>query len=176
MREAYRPLCSKSWFGGEGVPTLAGRYLPWGTPILTWLGVPTLGDPLSWPCWVVPTLAEGYLPWGNPILTWPEGTYLGQGYLPWVPPILTRLGGTYLGRGVLTLEYPSPILTWLGRYLPCEQTPVKTVPSQRSTYVGGKKDNMSNNKDNNQISLGHEHRHGVVDWDRNYWHYTKYNI
>ena len=65
----------------------------------------------------IPTLAGGggtYLGWG--------GTYLGQGgYLPW-------LGGG----GV-------PTLAEVGTHPPGvdRQTPVKTVPSRRTTYAGG---------------------------------------
>ena len=76
-----------SW-QGEGVPTLAGGYLPW--PGTTYLG------------WRVPTLAGGYLPWrGVPTLA-------GE-YPPWlrVPTLAGR--GTYLGCGVPILagmEYP----------------------------------------------------------------------
>ena len=125
-RHTARRVASARGGGGyllwPGVPTL-------GTPspsILSWPGgEPTLGYPfpLSWPGrgrgtylgWGVPTL--GY---PSPVLTWlgGGGTYLGQG------------GGTYLGRGG----------TYLGRGTPyprCDrQTPVKTVLSHRTTYVG----------------------------------------
>ena len=47
--------------GGEGLPTLAGGYLPWPTGYLPWLGVPTLGGKIP------------NLPWG---------IYPGWGYLP----------------------------------------------------------------------------------------------
>ena len=78
----------------------------------------------------VPTLVGGYLPWMG-------GTNLGQG----VP---TLAGGTYLGQGVPILA--GGYLPWPKGYLPCprwypsgvnRQTPVKTVPSRRTTYAGG---------------------------------------
>ena len=96
-------------------------YLPWGTPphILTWLG-------------------DGYLPWtGEVYLPW-----MGEGevtYL-WIPPSWPGCwegydlagGGTYLGwkEGYLSWSTPSP--PGVNR-----QTPVKTVPSRRTTYSGG---------------------------------------
>ena len=62
-----------------------------------------------------------------------RGTYLGQeGYLLWPGvPTLAR-GVPTFARGVSTLAgmgYPPPPQ--------CGQTPVKTVPSRRTTYTGG---------------------------------------
>ena len=128
---------------------MAGGYLPWLGRGGTYLGVPpphpdlaggipTLdgGNYLAYPLPPHADLARGYLPWTwggvptleyplpPPVLTWPGDTYLG-----W--------GGTYLG--VSTLDRGVPILA--GVHPPPgvdRQTPVKTVPSRRTTYAGGK--------------------------------------
>ena len=76
-------------------------------------------------------------------------TYLGRGIptLGYPSPLPDLVGGTYLkvpyivtwrGEGVPTLDQGRD--TYLGVPLPsprCEQTPVKTVPSRRTTYAGG---------------------------------------
>ena len=116
------------------------------------MGVPTLdGD----------TYFGGHLL--PPVLTWLGDTYLGQGVptLGYPLPRSDLVGATYLGQGVPTLGYPSPILTWLGvptleGYLPWlgyplphppgvdRQTPVETVPSRRTTYASGNKQQTIN--------------------------------
>ena len=99
-----------------GVPTLAGgtylgqgRYLPWLRGYLPWLGVPTLARE-------VPTLAEGVPTLAGGTYLGQRGTYLSQGYPPW-PGRVSNLAG---------IGYPPR----------CGQSPVKTVPSRCTTYVG----------------------------------------
>ena len=50
-QEAYRPPCSKSLWGGGGVPTLAGVYLPWPGGYLPWVGG-TLAGGGGYPPWL----------------------------------------------------------------------------------------------------------------------------
>ena len=166
----HRVASARGGRGGKGVPTLDRGVPTLGTPILTWLGegvptlprgVPTLGYPH-------PDLAEGrgtYLgvpP--SPILTWLGGgaTYLARaggtylGVAP--PPILTwprgrehlpwiREGGTYLGRGGVPLGTN-------------RQTPVKTVPSRRTTYAVGK------NEMTTRSVIGEQYQFCSVCWKK----------
>ena len=84
---------------------------------------------LPWPGGV-PTLSGGYIAWqAVPTLARQVPTLAGE-----VP---TLAGGTYLCWG---LYLPCPGGTYLGGYPPGvdRQTPVKTVPSRRTTYAGAK--------------------------------------
>ena len=97
---------------------------------------------------------RGYLPWsggGGAYLGWGEwGTYLGQG--EW---------GTYLGQGEGYLPWPGEgYLPWPGEGVPTlargtpakvgtppppgvdGHKPMKTLPSRRTTYAGGKKNKI----------------------------------
>ena len=78
-----------------GVPTLAGRYLPWLGGYLPWLGG-------TYPGWGVPTLAreDMYLGWGVPTLARGD-IYLGCGTPPPPPQVWTY-------KKIDTIIFPNP--------------------------------------------------------------------
>ena len=98
LRECKRHTAHRVASAWVGIYLCRG-YLPWDTPIMTWLGDTFLAVPprlLTWPGEGVTYL--GVFP--------PPCPDLAGGYLPW-------MGGNYLGWGVPTLGYPFP---------QCEQT------------------------------------------------------
>ena len=126
---------------GYPIPSPGVYPIP-GTPILTWLG--------GTPSWVPSILTWGYpilgtphpdLAWGHPILGTPH---------PIVGHPLYRTGVPHPGRDLGPVAGIPPERTWYQwKYYGMEmgyppspdvdrQTPVKTVPSCRTRYAGGK--------------------------------------
>ena len=158
-QEAYRPLCREYSFCCPN----------WVPPplVLTWPGGGTLpGYPPSWPGGYP---ARGYPGGGVPYLGTPPPDLAG-GYPTWVPPgrVLPPsrvppwldLAG-YPPPGVCPMEfwvmlqsimgygYPPPPM-WTERWMD-GQTRVKTLPSRRTTYAGGK--NIALNWSQNHCNL-----------------------
>ena len=94
------------------------------------------GEGGTYPGWGVPTLARGYLSWmGGPEVGIPIGWKVGTP----PPPISWKVGNPPPLPGQLEGRSP-PIGLKVGIPLNVNrQTPVKTVPSRRTTYGGSNK-------------------------------------